>query len=164
MYRAQWVHSTVLKELKNIIVGTLSIIFQQSWESGEVPADWKVLNVFSIFKNRKKEASGNYRLAHPASVPLKIIEKFILEVTEKCLRDSAVIGHNQHRFTRERCYLAILISFPTWDKVTHLVDQGKPVCVVFNFSKAFNTVSHSTLDELFITELDKSIILGWVSN
>lgn len=56
------------------------------------------------------------------------------------------------------------LSFPTYDKVTHLVNQGKPVSVSFNFSKVFKTVSHSTLGELFITELDKSVILGWVNN
>lgn len=54
------------------------------------------------------------------------------------------------------------LSFSTYDKVTHLVDQGKPVSVVFNFSKVFNTVSHNILDELFTTELDKSIIPVWV--
>lgn len=38
-----------------------------------------------------------------------------------------------------------------YDKVTHPVDQGNPVGVVFlNFSKAFNTVSHHiVLEKMF---------------
>lgn len=92
-------------------MGTLSIIFQQSWESGVILADWKVLNVVSTFKKGKKEGSGNYKLIRPTSVPVKMIGKFILGVPEKHLRDNAVIGRNQQRFTREKCYLTNLISF-----------------------------------------------------
>lgn len=48
--------------------------------------------------------------------------------------------------TREKCYLTNLISFTTYSKVTHLDDQGKPVSVAFNFSKALNTVSHREIN------------------
>lgn len=64
-----------------------------------------MLNVVSIFKKGRKEVSGNYGLVCPTSVPAKIIEKFILGVTEKCLYNNAVIGHGQHRVTREKCHL-----------------------------------------------------------
>ncbi|KAK4826950.1 hypothetical protein QYF61_012799 [Mycteria americana] len=90
----------VLKELANVIAGRLSIIFQWSSESGEVPVNWKLANIA--------------------------------------------------QFSR---------------RVTHPVDQGKPVdVVVLDFSKAFDTVSHSILlDKTSSTQLDKSII-HWVSN
>ena len=90
------------------------------------------------------------------------MEKVILGVIEKHLRDNAVIGHSQHRFMRGKSCLANLISF--YDKVTHLVDQGKPVDVMaLDFSKAFDTVSHSILDKMSSTQTDKSII-HWVNN
>ena len=114
----------------DVIVGLLSIIFQRSWDSGKVPVDWKLANV-PIFKKGKKEDPGNYRPVSLTSVPGKIMENVILGVTEKHLRDNAVIGHSQHGFTRGKSCLTSLISF--YDKVTHLVDQGKPVDVgVFN--------------------------------
>ena len=52
-----------------------------------------------------------------------------------------------------------------YDKVTHLVDLGKPVDVVgLGIRKAFDIVSHSVhLDKMSSTQLDKSII-HWVNN
>ena len=97
------------------------------------------------------------------SVPGKIMEKIILEVIEAHLRDNAVIGPSQHGFTRGRSCLTNLISF--YDKITHLVDQGKPGDVIFlDFSNAFDTVSHRILlDKMSSIQLNKNMI-QWVSN
>ncbi|TRZ11997.1 hypothetical protein HGM15179_015109 [Zosterops borbonicus] len=56
-----------------------------------------------------------------------------------------------------------LISF--YDQVTHLMDAGRAVDVVYlDFSKAFDTVSHSTLlEKLAARGLDRST-LCWVRN
>jgi len=98
-------------------VGPVSIILQWSQESGEVHINWKLANVAPVFKKIKKENSGNYRPVSLTSMPGKIMEKVILG-------DNAVTGHSQHRFTRGKSCLTNFISF--YDKVTHLVDQGKP--------------------------------------
>ena len=47
-------HSRVLKELAKELSELLSIIFLKSWETGEVPEDWRRANIVPIFKKGKK--------------------------------------------------------------------------------------------------------------
>ncbi|KFZ62589.1 hypothetical protein N321_10348, partial [Antrostomus carolinensis] len=72
-------HPRVLRELVNEVAKPLSIVFEKSWQSGEVPADWKKGNITPIFKKGNKEDPGNYRPVSLTSVPGKIMEQLLLE-------------------------------------------------------------------------------------
>ena len=48
-------HPRGLRELADVIAEPLSIIFERSWRTGEVPEDWRKANVTPIFKRRRQE-------------------------------------------------------------------------------------------------------------
>ncbi|GAB0180629.1 mitochondrial enolase superfamily member 1 [Grus japonensis] len=79
-------------------------------------------------------------------MPGKVMEQIILSDITQHVQDNQVIRPSQQRFLKGRSCLTNLISF--YDKVTRLVDKGKPGDVVYlDFSKAFDNISHSILLE-----------------
>ena len=51
----------VLKELREVIVPILVVIFQRPFETGRVPNDWNDANVCTLFKKGDKSIASNYR-------------------------------------------------------------------------------------------------------
>ncbi|NWX33671.1 RTJK polymerase, partial [Notiomystis cincta] len=103
-------HPGVLRELADTIVRPLTIIFERSWRSGEVPEDWKKANVTPIFKKGKKEDPGSYWPVSLTSIPGKVMEHLILEAISTYIEDK-VIWTSQHGFTKGKSCLTSLIAF-----------------------------------------------------
>ncbi|KFW68850.1 hypothetical protein AS28_04328, partial [Pygoscelis adeliae] len=82
------IHPRVLRELAEELAKPLSIIYQQSWLTGEVPDDWRLANVMPIYKKGRKEDPGNYRPVSLTSVPGKIMERIILRALTRQVRDN----------------------------------------------------------------------------
>lgn len=61
------------------------MIFKPPWETGAVPADWKLANTALIVKKGKKEDPRNYRPVILTSVTGKIMEKLFWVVLTKHL-------------------------------------------------------------------------------
>jgi len=67
-------HPRVLRKLADVVTKTLSMLFEKSWQSGEVPGDWIKGNIISIFNKGKNDDPENYRSVSLASMPGKIME------------------------------------------------------------------------------------------
>jgi len=128
-------HPRVLREQADVIAEPLSIIFERSWRTGEVPEDWRKATVTPIFKKGKKEDPGNYRLVSLTSVLGKVMEQLILEVIIKHVEEKNVIRSSQHGFTKGKSCLTNLIAF--YDGMTGWVDEESRGCCLPGLQQGF---------------------------
>ena len=90
-----------LRECAEEIYLPLSEIFQRSISTGDVPNDWKKVNITCIFKKGNKQEPGNYRPVSLTSVLCKLLESNIKEEVMNHLSIHNLLSDSQFGFIKE---------------------------------------------------------------
>jgi len=138
------IHPQLLKECATVLAEPLSLLFQRSFDTGTLPADWKTGNIVPIFKKGDRTDRANYRPVSLTSVPCKILESIIKDKLMRFLESNDLVCKEQHGFRSGRsCLTNLLETFENWTKA---LDEGYGLDVVYlDYRKAFDSVPHRRL-------------------
>jgi len=134
----------VLRDLSFEIAPILTLIFQQSYNTGQVPADWSKAMVSPIFKSGDKSKPCNYRPVSLTCVCCKVMEHVVLSHLNRFITDNNLLSNLQHGFRRGfSCETQLVLTVNDWMSV--LNNRGQVDAILLDFSKAFDKVSHPKL-------------------
>ena len=117
-----------------------------SLTTGLVPNKWKIAKVKPIHKKGNTNDYNNYRPISVLNTSSKILERAVHKQLIDHLETNDLLSKMQfgHRKNRPTELATILLSY----NIRKAVDKGHLVGVLYvNFSKAFDTLSHSALLE-----------------
>ena len=137
--------SRALYLMREALVKPLTIIFNKSLDTTQIPQDFKDANIVPIYKKKgAKDEASSYRPISLTSITCKLLEKMIKDEVLRFLEHNGMLNIDQHGFRKKKSCVTNLLEY--LDKVTELVDLGESVDVVLlDFKKAFDRVDHETL-------------------
>ena len=140
------IHPRVLQELSEELASPLSMIYNSSLETGDVPQDWRDATISAIFKKGNKRKPNNYRPVSLTSISCKILESIIRDHITDHMKSENLFSNLQYGFISGRSTTYQLLT--ALDKWTEIIDKNGNVDIVyFDFMKAFDTVPHARLLE-----------------
>ena len=157
------IHPRLLKQCAAPLAHIFCYIFNLSMLTGIIPNEWKLSHITPIFKKGSRSDPLQYRPVSVPSVPSKCHERLISDVMAPFCLENNIISEHQFGFVKGRSVEDSLLL--TYDHIIRLVDQGKQCdLVLFDFTKAFDRVSHPIL----LAKLQAVGITGhlhrWLSN
>ena len=134
----------VLKNCSKALAPGVSVLFQKSLDSGELPRDWKDANVTPVFKKGDRHAAENYRPVSLTCVLSKSLEHIVCGHLHKHFAEHKVLTTVNHGFrSGHSCETQLTV---TTDDLARNIEAGLQTDVaILDFSKAFDTVPHDKL-------------------
>ena len=145
----------VLRDLREEIASSLQTIFTQTYETGRLPEQSKDSSVVHIFKKGFKHKASNYRPVSLTCVCSKMFEQITVSQINRHLNKRGILIPEQHGFREGLSCDTQLIDFDH-DLHTMLSAHKQVDCIVMDFSKASDKVSHGRL----LTKLNRYGIRG----
>lgn len=136
------VPASVLKKCVNNLSMPLSILFNCSLSTCKFPHVWKQSFIIPLHKKGKKDQIINYRpIAKLSAIP-KLFEAIVCKTLS--FYTKSFIVHNQHGFSKGRSTVTLLTELVEFC-VDSFKNKKQTDCVLTDFSKAFDKLSHRVL-------------------
>jgi hypothetical protein len=136
------IHGMILKKCAVGLAYPLSMLYKLSYNTGHLPAEWKVANVVPIHKKGSKSSVENYRPISLTCLVMKVFERIIKE--ELLKHTSHLINSYQHGFLASRSCSTNMVGFCD-NLALSLNDNERTDVVYFDFAKAFDSVNHDLI-------------------
>ena len=154
------ISNVLLKEIIAQIAEPLSMIFNQSLQTGEFPSDMKLAEVVPLCKSKEYYLESNYQPISLLTTISKILEKVVYKRVYKFLTESSQLYDNQYGFySNHSCKHAI--SQTVGNLLKNLENKKNSVCVLLDLSKAFDTIEHSIMLEKLELYGIRGTALSW---
>ena len=106
-------------------------IFNQSLNSGVVPADWRIANICALHKKNARELPENYRPISLTSISSKIFEHIVYSSISRFLSDNNILSPRQHGFrSGYSCETQLVLAVDDWARS---IDRG---CLLYTSDAA----------------------------
>lgn len=153
--------SIYFKNVNVNICYPLSILFEKSFASGELPRMWKLAEVCPIYKKGNASDPNNYRPISLTSVSCKIMEVCVANALIDFLREHRLLTDAQHGFLARRSVCTQLLE--TFDDWSCLIEKTVPFdAIYFDFRRAFDRVTHKKLILKLKSYGISDAILAWI--
>ena len=155
-------HPHFLKMSAEAVAYPLFLLFSRSLKSGVLPEIWKTAFISPIFKSGIRGDPLNYRPISLTCVCSKMFERLISHAITEYLEVNKILTSEQFGFRTGRSVEDQLLL--TYGDITGWVNAGCAVdMILFDFSKAFDTINHCMLLEKLASLGIGGSILRWIS-
>ena len=157
-------HPRVVKELADVLVKPLHIIFNLSLRLGKIPPAWKTATVSASYKLKgSKNVAENYRPISLTNIMSRIMISIIRDSMMGYLKSNSILSDKQFGFMGQKSTILQLLKIV--DEWTKILDSGGFIDVVYcDFQKAFDTVPHNRLLDLLTHYGINEPIFSWISD
>lgn len=152
-----------LKNNVNILTPILTKLINSSLENAVVPKQLKTSIIRPIYKGGSKSDYNNYRPIAILSVIEKVLEEVIARRLNEYLQKYNIINKNQFGFQKGKNINKLLGNFS--NHINKCLSQHMHCLVLYiDFSKAFDTLSHSKLIQMLERVGIRGNTLNWFKN
>ena len=138
------ISNRMLKAIKNIICLPLTLIINQTLQTGVFPDALKIAKVLPVYKKNEKFLMENYRPISILSSVSKVFERIIYNQIYEYFTQFNLFYGSQYGFRSK--HSTEFASLELVERIIEEMDQNKyPISVFMDLSKAFDTLDHQIL-------------------